>query len=299
MNENLDDFVNKATGQNADGSSLTREQLLALRKASELGKRLQEDFPEIADEYRNGMTLSKISSEYCIQELYDASRSVAITAVGNALRGYDFDGISYLGLIEDPEELRNIGLEHIRENGKALYELGKGIHGLTAEQMSEHSRKGGEAAYEMGTGIHSLTPEQKSEYGRKGGNSLYANKKGIHSLTPEQRSENARKAANVAYEMGKGVHGRTAEQMSEHGRKSAIARGLVPWVPAEETNEHYTFSEVETAFMLSQCPEYRRGTLVKNSKIADEINEGFHNGESVRTPGAVKIQLRLYRKERG
>ena len=271
MAENLDDFVNEATGQNADGSSFTVEQLFAIRKAGELGKRLQEDFPEIVDKYRNGRTMPKISLEYCIQELYDASRNVALNAVRYALVGYDFDGISYPGLIEDDEELRNIGLEHKRESGKANYERGLGVHGRTAEQKSENSRKGGEAAYEMGKGIHGRTAEQMSEHGRKGG--------------------------EAAYEMGKGIHGRTAEQMSEHGRKNAMARGFVPWVPAEETNEHYTFSELEIAFMFSQCPEYRRGKHVKGAKIADELNVIFHNREPVRKGIAVGVQLSNYQKD--
>ena len=246
MNGNLDDFVNEATGKNVDGSSLTVEQLFAIRRAGEVGKRLQEDFPEIADRYRNGMTLPEISLEYCIQELYDTtSRDVARNAVRDALRGYDFDEISYPGLIEDDEERRNIGLEHMRENGKANYEMRKGIHGLT--------------------------PEQRSETSRKSGKTLYETRKGIHGLTPEQLSEN--------------------------GRKGATAIGFVPWVPAEETNEHYTFSEVETALRLAQCPEYRRGSLIKNAKIADELNVIFHNEGPVRTESAVGSQLRKYQTD--
>ena len=318
MNGNLDDFVNEATGKNADSSSLTGEQLFAIRRSGEVGKRLQEDFPEIADEYRNGMTMSEISLEYCIQDLYDASREVARIAISYALRGYDFGGISYPGLIEADEERRNIGLKHNRENGKATYEMGKGVHGLTAEQLSENSRKGGEASYEMGKGIHGmtteqrtehskalyemrkgihgLTTEQRSENGRKNGKAAYEMRKGIHGITAEQRRENGRKNGKAAYEKGKGIHGITAEQRSENSRKNVIARGLVPWVLAEETNEHYTFSEVETAYRLSQCPEYRRGSLIKNAKIADELNVIFHNEGPVRTESAVGIQLSRYQK---
>ena len=365
MNENLDDFVNEATGKNADGS-LTVEQLFAIRKSGEVGKRLQEDFPEIADRYRNGMTMHEISLEYCIQELYDVSREVARGAIRYALGGHNFGGILYLGLIEDEEERRNLGLDHLREHGKATYEMGKGIHGRTAEQMSEHGRKGGEALYERGLGIHGMTSEQRtehgkalyemgkgihgrtaeqmSEHGRKGGEALYEMGlgihgmtseqrtehgkalyemgKGIHGLTTEQRRENGRKIGKATYEMGKGIHGRTAEQMSEHGRKggeatyemrkgihgltteqrsensrkNVIARGLVPWVPAEETNEHYRFSELETAYRLSQCPEYRRGSLIKNTKIAGELNTIFHNEEPVRNASAVNHQLSNYKK---
>ena len=271
MNKNLDNFVNEATGQNADGSNLTGEQLVAIRKAGELGKRLQEDFPEIADEYRNGRTMPEISLEYCIQELYDAkSRAVAINAVRYALGGYDFGGISYSGLIEDLEELKNIGLEHGREqrteNGNANYEKGLGVHGLTPEQRTEN----GKATYEMGLGVHGLTAEQIAENSRKGG--------------------------NANYEMGLGVHGLTAEQIAENGRKGVMARGFVPWVPAEETKEYYTFSEAETALRLAKCSEYRRGSLIKNAKIAGELNVIFHNEEPVRNEKAVSAQLYLHQK---
>ena len=319
MNGNLDDFVNEATGKNADSSSLTGEQLFAIRRAAELGKRLQEDFPEIADRYRNGMTQPEISLEYCIQELYDTtSRDVALAAVHFALGGYDFGGISYPGLIEDPEERRNIGLEHNRESGKATYEMRKGVHGLTAEQQSENGRKNGKAAYEMRKGIHGMTPEQRSETSRKGGKALYETRKGVHGMTAEQQSEhgkalyemglgihgmtteqrreNGRKNGKAAYEKGKGIHGMTFEQRSENSRKNVIAKGLVPWVPAEETNEHYTVSEVETAYRLAQCPEYRRGSLINNARIAGELNTIFHNGEPVRKGIAVGIQLSRYQK---
>ena len=294
MNGNLDDFVNEATGKNADSSSLTREQIVTIKRAAELGKRLQEDFPEIADRYRNGMTLPEISLEYCIQELYDTtSRDVARNAVRDALGGYDFGGISYPGLIEDDEERRNIGLEHMRESGKANYEMRKGIHGLTPEQRSETSRKGGKALYETRKGVHGMTAEQQSEHGK----ALYEMGLGIHGMTTEQRRENGRKNGKALYEMGLGIHGMTFEQRSENSRKNVIAKGLVPWVPTEETNEHYTFSEVETAYRLAQCPEYRRGSLIKNAKIAGELNTIFHNGEPVRKGIAVGIQLRKYQKD--
>ena len=88
----------------------------------------------------------------------------------------------------------------------------------------------------------------------------------------------------------------TTEQRSENSRKNVIAKGLVPWVPTEETNEHYTVSEVETAYRLAQCPEYRRGSLINNAKIAGELNTIFHNGETVRNRNAVGIQLSRYQK---
>ena len=270
MDENLDDFVNEATGKNADSSSFTVEQLFAIKKAGEVGKRLQEDFPEIADHYRNGMTMPKISREYFIQEMYNTSESVALSAVNCALGGYyyyyDFDEISYPGLIEDPEERRNIGLEHKRENGKALYELGLGFHSLTPEQRREN----GKAAYELGLGVHGMTTEQRRETGRKSG--------------------------KAAYELGLGVHGMTPKERSENCRKATMARGLVPWVPAEETKEYYTFSEVETAYRLAQCLDYRNGSRIKNAEIAGELNKIFHDGEPVRVGTAVGSQLSRYQK---
>ena len=111
--------------------------------------------------------------------------------------------------------------------------------------------------------------------------------------------ESSRKNGNELAEMGLGIHGLTIEQRREYGRKSAIARGFDQWVPAEETEEHYKFSEVEIAFMLSQCPEYRIGKHVSNAKIADELNRLFHNQESVRSVDAVSSQLSIYRRETG
>jgi len=75
--------------------------------------------------------------------------------------------------------------------GKKAAELGIGIHGRSAEQMTEDGSKGGTKAAELGVGAHA--PGVRSRGGKKGG--------------------------TKTAELGVGVHGRSAEQMTEDGRK--------------------------------------------------------------------------------
>jgi hypothetical protein len=100
--------------------------------------------------------------------------------------------------------------------GKALYEQGKGIHGMTTEQRQEVGR----ASYEQGKGIHGMTTEQRQEVGR----ALYEQGKGVHGMTTEQLQEVGRAGGKASYEQGKGVHGMTIKQRQEAGRAGQEAK---------------------------------------------------------------------------
>ena len=82
-----------------------------------------------------------------------------------------------------------------------------------------------------------------------------------------------------------------------------LAHGQVPWASAKEISEivgkdhlYSGRSEVEMAFDLSQRPEFRKGTLVDATLIADYLNKTVHRGSPVRNPGTVSGALSVYRE---
>ena len=120
-------------------------------------------------------------------------------------------------------------IEASRKNGRALYEKGIGIHGLTKEERIEHGRKEGIKSKDLKTGINGLTKEQKSEAGKKARDLGV----GIHALSKEQLSENGKIggseggkiSGNKHKENKTGVCGRSPEKMSEDGKKAGRIGG--------------------------------------------------------------------------
>jgi len=161
------------------------------------------------------------------------------------------------------------------------YEEGFGIEGYVGLITDEEELK------RLGR-EHMVQGGQKG--GQKGGLKLFEQRKGIHGRTAEQMSKDGREAGLIGgqttYEQGIGVHGRTAEQHSEDSLKGAIAKGQTPWDDEEK----------EFAYILSQEPEYQRGSRANNELIALELNILYHDCKEVRSTKAVQVQLTRYRK---
>jgi hypothetical protein len=153
------------------GNELTNEQFAVISRSIKLGEALIKDHPEIANLRREGNYIHTIAEKVDIQTEYGVGENVAIAGVHYAISGHDgsFNLDSYVGLIHDKEERERLSREHRQENGREIgreaYENKLGIHGRTAEQMSEDGRK----AYEKKAGAHGRTAEQHSEDGREGG----------------------------------------------------------------------------------------------------------------------------------
>lgn len=149
-------------------------QLLAIRRSLEVGVQLQRDFPEVAEDYRGGMSISKIVDKYNLSLKYGISKKIATQSVHRALRGYKGGFLrldSYEGLIEE-SELEKLAREHWSrrgsEAGTILYEKGLGIFSRTREQMIEDCKKGGliggrnaGLASIISQGMIPWTPEEK------------------------------------------------------------------------------------------------------------------------------------------
>ena len=310
---------------------MTPEQHSAIGHSVRIGSLLVIDHPEIAELYRNGMTHSGIAENLNVKREYGIpSDEVAKISIHHAITGHNggFGTEPHDGLIPNLDERAELEYEHRAKGGRIAgrktVEEGTGVHGLTPEQRSEYGRK----TVEDGTGIHGLAPEQRSEYSSKGGR--IAGRKavedgtGIHGLTPEQRSEYGRKAVEdgtgvhgynpktgeryvvengrKAVEDGTGIHGLTPEQKSEYSSKGGKIGGIKATLAQGKTL--WEKEETEYAHLLSLEPEFQHQKGKHKGKgdyktIAQVLNVDYHNGEEVRSPQAVKINLSKYIKTLG
>ena len=238
-------------------SRLTGQQQAAIRLAAAIGDEIRKSHPEIAEEYRSGLTASELVAGHRFDHRYGVSRRTAIAAVRNAIRGYSGNCYEpYQGLIEDRSERENLALAHNRRTGIEEYQRKRGIHGLTREQKAEACRKGGLIR----------------------GPLSYRLRIGCHALPPEVVREQCRKIASLGGKAG--------------GVASVVAQGMVPYVPA--TPERV--AEVEFLFRLAENPLYRGPVRANFGKIAEKVNERFHAGAPHYTRITIKVALQRYRR---
>ena len=239
------------------GRGLTGEQLGAIRLTAAIGEDIRNHYPEIAEDYRSGLTASKVVAIHGFDHRYGVSRSIAVHAVRSALRGYGgYFYEPYQGLIADRSERETLALAHNRQTGKELYEQKRGIHALTYEQKVEAGRKGGLIR----------------------GPLSYRLRIGCHALPPEVLREHCRSIAPLGGKAG--------------GSASAVARGLVPYTPAAPGR----VAEIEFAFLLATDPRYTGPVRANFSKIAEKVNEAFHAGNPHHTRTTLKIALQRHRR---
>ncbi|MBN2306769.1 hypothetical protein JXD20_02185 [Candidatus Peregrinibacteria bacterium] len=281
--------------QEKDTIGLSQRQLIAMQTAQRLADVIERDCPEIAQDYCDGLNQLEIVYKYHFEKLAPSIK-IAREAVGLVLRSLISE--------EDRQELKR---KLAVKNGEDTQKEGKGIFGLTAEQITRREENGAEGrrqyqakAREQGTGFYGMTTEERRETARR-------NKEkgvGIFGLTSEELSANAKKAMA----MGVGLHGMTFEQRSELGkrnwrndllRQATLAKGLVPW-------ENYKFDpetgldECSYLLDLADQPDFilHQGKHRKRldfEKIAATLNKVFHDGSEIRYVSSVK---RVYKRAR-
>jgi len=115
-----------------------------------------------------------------------------------------------------------LSVEQRHENGKKIYKMKIGIHGLSDKERTEYSKKGAQKTKELGVGIYALTPEQRTQNGKiggsRGGKMQYENKIGIHGLSPEEMSRRSREIGLRHKENKTGLCGLTFGERSEYGK---------------------------------------------------------------------------------
>lgn len=191
-----------------DKLPLNESRIRAIRYSIEAGKELQKSHPEIAQDFKNGKTLSEIAEKLRLEQCHDFSTGTSSNIVRYALRGYGVEG----DLI-----------------------------------------------------FFSILPYD-----------------GLISL-------NEYKSQVKSHLLNRGVYLMSSEQCKINSRKGIEKRGLKPW------SEEEIFSTLDMATQPGK--EYQKGTLVAVSKIAQKLNELYHNGEQVRKPNAVSLFLCEYNRK--
>jgi len=130
-------------------AGISSRQMSAIELGISLGQKIQTDFPEIGNLYKEGFTLSMLVSKFNISSYLGVKFKVAETAVYRALKGYNgsikiFNIKPYLGLLSK-QELIDFGKKHNEisgsKAGQELFKKKKGIFALTKEEQESVRRK--------------------------------------------------------------------------------------------------------------------------------------------------------------
>jgi hypothetical protein len=252
-------IVARTENETAQGAvayrQLTIQQQSAIRFEAAIGDRIRRDYPQLAEEYRMGLTAPRLVDHYGLDSRYGVSPRAAVAAVRNALRGYaGYFHDSYEGLISDQSERANLALAHNRQAGFEAFQRREGIHALTTAERADVERKGGLIR----------------------GPLSYRLRIGCHALPPEVLREHCRRIAPLGGKTG--------------GKASALAKGLVLYVPATEVR----CSELECAFRLATDAHYVGPVRANFNKISEKVNQIFYNGEAQYNRTTLKIALQRY-----
>ena len=219
--------------------------------ALDVGRRIRTDHPEVADDFRNGLSARQIANKRGFVFEY-ATRTVRLAsiAVGYALRGHGgtLSQPNFIGLIP-PLERKSLAREHRVRNGMYAAER------LTFEQRSAGGVKGG----------------------RRSGREAALRKLGVHAMSHEEkRAIGLRNLKN-----GVGIHAMTHDQKSEAGKKGNIAKAIAMGLPV------WTEFEEHLAYHLADLQEFRRGPHIKREALAVALNDRFHQGRNARKGSSV------------
>lgn len=224
-----------------------------------LGRRLQEEFPCLEEDYAS-FNCFEIIEERGLSEIFPGvDERILAAAVGYAIRGCPGQ---YRGLIDDRERLEELSLRHMKRCGENAYQQRWGIHGLSHDVIVTNAITGGKKALEQKLGFHGAEPEQRRNWASEAGKKTAQNGSGIHRLTPEQRIRNS----------------------SMGGREATLSKGLTPWTEVEK----------DVAYLLSCI--FRTPRKADASRITQILNDMYHGGEEIRSISAVTTQI-YYRKK--
>lgn len=120
-------------------AALSDPQIATIKKSIAFGLELQNLHPDLAEDYRSGLSLEAILKKHNLDTTKDAVR--------HALRGYDgrmksFSDVAvYPGLISE-EEYDAIAAGRHKESGQRQFEEGAGIHAQTKDEIREIGKSG-------------------------------------------------------------------------------------------------------------------------------------------------------------
>ncbi|MBI2499171.1 hypothetical protein HYV88_02925 [Candidatus Woesearchaeota archaeon] len=150
-------------------ANLSGAQRRAILYAIEKGLELRNSCPWIADEFRQGKSISALAQDERIKKSFNGSIKTLYRALSLALGGYNrevsFSEIQqYSGLIPNEEYLSLIQ-EHNKQStnewNKQMQERGIGLAAMTRKQRQEIGRRSGLKQLENKIGIHAQTLEER------------------------------------------------------------------------------------------------------------------------------------------
>ena len=228
---------------------------IAIRRGYDLARTLQEKHPEIADLYRCGMFCSEIVIAFDIADRYNVTTSIAIGAVGVAIRGhrvgYRTDALE--GLITDQEELSDLETNHHRVAGQLV----------------------GYKSVEAHTGVHSLTKDQQIELGER---SVLQNK-GIHSISDAERKRNGQRSAMK----------RGQVPWIEREPIYNTIDGVLRQVATRLSEEEYLIMLYNSKSYINKTGKNKGKEDIL--KIREIINETYHHGQTIRSRKAISKKI--------
>jgi hypothetical protein len=307
-------------------SQLDSAKIGGIKASRRIARSIQQNHPEIVEDYRNGTTLDGILRKYDFETKYNSRYVTTLSGVRIALAGqknYFGDG-AIEGLISEPKEIKKLGIEHRRTSGEKCAQQQIGVHALTYEErcklakrnieqgkcltLEERSEIGkrcltleerseiGKRNFEQGKGIASLTSDELSEAGRKGGQNIVQHRKGIHGLTSDEIVKNSKLGGRASVVQRKGIHGLSFEQRSALTKERLTKQGYAIWKEREKYTDLCVFSEAEFANMLSQSPLYKKKSRINWMLIAQKINEVYHGNTRVRNGKTTHLAVYRFRK---
>lgn len=124
-----------------------------------------------------------------------------------------------------------------------------------------------------------LAKQHHSKNALKVDKQMRGKNRGIYGIPSAQRTLAGQKGARNQIENKIGIHAQTHEDHQKLGRLGAEAIGHTSWYDEEK------LSALDMATQPGK--EYQRGSRIAIGKIASELNELYHNRNSVRTARAV------------
>jgi hypothetical protein len=193
-------------------ADLSDSQKSAIIYSIELAKKIQTQFPTIAEEYRGGSSLSTICTNHRINELFGVKPKTAQEAVRIALGGYKGVFVmanidSFPGMIP-LEEFTKIGKSHNVANSTAIgihyRDNGLGIFSISKKDRSKIGQKSAKIQMRQKIGIHAQTKKERRILGQKAieaqGGTIYSKKEiaFIRKLTKDPLYKNHKSQVKVS-----------------------------------------------------------------------------------------------------
>lgn len=140
--------------QSHDVSGLNRARSAAIKSAERLSKKIINEHPEVADDYRSGLSHREIALKHELHNEAGITIGVAREAVRLALQT----------LMPDKERescRQKIMLVIGKKVGRRLFLEKKGFHGLSPKERLRISSKSGKINYRRKTGLFGMSPKEK------------------------------------------------------------------------------------------------------------------------------------------